>query len=292
MNLGSLAGKGVSEMFPRENRPPKARAGTPERPDGIGPKEGRIVCRDRVGGPFAAMAKDETTLLLLADDASIRRLLLYSLRQAGFDVEVSTTLAQARKSLARDRDLILLDLGLPDGDGAQLCRELREAGSGVPIIILTARDQPEQRVAGLDAGADDYVTKPFHLPELLARIRSVLRRSGRSVGSGPVRVGDLWADPEEHRAGRGETCLELKPREFQLLLFLLRNPGRTWTRDQLIERVWGRDFGGDVRTVDLHVRRLRSQIEEDAGDPRYIETVWGVGYRMGDADGGRADDGL
>ena len=226
------------------------------------------------------MTRQANQLLLIEDDERIRRELLDALRAAGFDVEVAASAADARRIMQRQFDLMLLDLGLPDGDGLDLCRQLRQAGRGVPIVILTARDAPEERVRGLDVGADDYVVKPFHMPELLARIRSVLRRAGRTVGPGVARSGDLWADPESRKAGCGERLLELTPREFDLLIFLLRHPGKAWTRDQLLDRVWGPTYEGESRTVDSHIRRLRSYIEEDSGDPQYIGTVWGVGYRM------------
>ena len=224
----------------------------------------------------------EPRILVVEDDHRIRTELLDVLRASGFDVYVSVSYSDASQALRRDYALVLLDLGLPDGDGLDLCRRLRQAGRGVPIIILTARDAPEQRVRGLDVGADDYVVKPVHLPELVARVRSVLRRAGRSVGPGRVRCGDLWADPSSRTAGNDDQVLELTPREFDLLLFLLQYPGRAWTRAQLLDRVWGASYDGDDRTVDLHIRRLRSKIEDDASDPRYIETVWGVGYRMRD----------
>lgn len=219
-------------------------------------------------------------ILVVEDDTRIRRELLDALRGAGYEVEVAVSFRDGTISAERDYALILLDLGLPDGDGLEIVRRLREAGRGVPILILTARDTPDSRVRGLDAGADDYVVKPFHMPELVARVKSLLRRSGRTVGQGLVRLDDLWIDPEPRRAGKGEEEIELKPREFDLLLFLMQHPGRTWTRDQLLDRVWGAGFTGDARTVDLHVRRLRSKIEDDSSDPRFIETVWGVGYRM------------
>ena len=152
----------------------------------------------------------------------------------------------------------------------------------MPILILTARDAPEQRVRGLDVGADDYLVKPFHMPELLARVRSLLRRAGRSPGTGPIRCGDVWVDPTTRTAGRGDRTVDLKPREFDLLAFLLRHPGRAWTRDQLLDRVWGTSYDGETRTVDNHVRRLRSVLEDDPSDPRWITTVWGVGYRLRD----------
>jgi two-component system alkaline phosphatase synthesis response regulator PhoP/two-component system response regulator ResD len=207
--------------------------------------------------------------------------LLDALRASGFDVDVSVQVSHARRALERDYDLVLLDLGLPDGDGLDLCRQLRARGRSVPVIILTARDAPEERVRGLDVGADDYVVKPFHTPELIARIRSVLRRAGRSSGPGSVQWMDLSADPESRSARRGETKLDLTRREFDLLLFFLRYPGRTWTRDQILDRVWGPEYEGDSRTVDLHIRRLRSKVEDDPSDPKYFATVWGVGYRMG-----------
>jgi len=225
-------------------------------------------------------------VLLVEDDARIRREILDALRAVGYEVQISVSCSDALAALGRDYDLVLLDLGLPDGDGLDICRSLRDSGRSVPIIILTARDAPEQRVRGLDVGADDYLVKPFHLPELLARIRSVLRRTGRSVGTGPIRCGALWADPEERTAGRGPHRLDLKPREFELLLFLMRHPGRAWTREQLLDRVWGSAFDGTPRTIDSHIGRLRSQVEEDASDPHVIETVWGVGYRLRDTGAG------
>ncbi|HRX83794.1 MAG TPA: response regulator transcription factor [Phycisphaerae bacterium] len=227
-------------------------------------------------------ANDSNTVLLIEDDDRIRLEVSDALQAAGFEVQVCTTLAGAREAVRGPCNLVLLDLGLPDGDGLDLCRELRAGGSDMPIIILTARDAPEQRVRGLDVGADDYVVKPFHIPELIARIRGVLRRSGQTQAAGAARFGDLWIDPQARTAGRRDKRLDLKPREFDLLLFLMNNPGRAWTRDQLIEKVWGKSFEGDARTVDLHVARLRSKIEDDPADPRYVETVWGVGYRFQD----------
>ena len=219
-------------------------------------------------------------IFLVEDDDRIRLEAMDALKAAGFDVQVCATLADAREGVSSGPDLILLDLGLPDGDGLDLCRSLRAAGDDVPIIILTARDEPEQRVRGLDVGADDYVVKPFHMPELIARIRGVLRRSGASQISDVLRAADLWIDAQARTCGKGDLRLDLKPREFDLLLFLMSHPGRAWTRDQLIEKVWGRSFDGDARTVDLHVARLRSKIERDPADPHFVETVWGVGYRF------------
>jgi len=227
------------------------------------------------------MSPRQLKILLVEDDGRIREEVVDALHALSFSVDVAATLADARAAAQNDVDLILLDLGLPDGDGLDLCRGLRRAGRGVPIIILTARDSPDQRVRGLDVGADDYVVKPFHLPELMARVRTILRRAGRTVGAGVVHAGELWADPETRSAGLGDhKPLTLKPREFELLLFLLRNPGRPWTRAQLLDRVWGARFDGDDRTVDIHVRRLREKIEEEPARPRRLITEWGVGYRL------------
>jgi two-component system response regulator ResD len=226
------------------------------------------------------MAKTEPRVLLIEDDSRIRRELCEALVREGLEVDVAVSLRDGRIGAERPHDLIILDLGLPDGNGLEIVRELRAAGRAVPVLILTARDTPEERVLGLDAGADDYMVKPFYTNELLARVRSILRRTGRAVGTGLVKHEDLCLDPETREARRGEREIALKPREFDLLLFLMRHAGRTWTRDQLLDRVWGAAYTGDARTVDLHVRRLRAKIEDDAGDPRFIETVWGVGYRM------------
>ncbi|QDV05649.1 Alkaline phosphatase synthesis transcriptional regulatory protein SphR [Planctomycetes bacterium Poly30] len=219
-------------------------------------------------------------ILVVEDNATLRADVLDALRSAGFEAQVSTTLAMARVAAESHCDLILLDLILPDGEGLDLCRELRAAGRSIPIIMMTGMDKPEQRVAGLDAGADDYVVKPFHIPELIARVRSILRRTGKSGMGSFVKHLDLWIDADQVAAGRGTTTFKLKPREFDLLSFFIRHPGRAWTRQELLDQVWGHTFEGDARTVDLHVRRLRAKVEPNEESPHYLETVWGVGYRM------------
>lgn len=218
--------------------------------------------------------------MLVEDDPQIRSVLLDALRGSGFSVSPCETRREAEFLLADgDFGLLLLDLWLPDGDGLELCRQLRFDGSSIPIVILTSRDEPDEVVRGLDVGADDYIVKPFRVAELLARIRSVLRRS-TPRGRGALQVGPISANAETRRAWLGDDELQLKPREFDLLLFFLRSPGRVWTRSQLLERVWGPSFEGDDRTVDLHVGRLRAAIEENPRDPQWIETVWRVGYRF------------
>lgn len=226
------------------------------------------------------MHAKKNELLLIEDDPRIRGEVLEALRQADFRADVAVSVADARTALEREYALVLLDLGLPDGNGLVLVSELRQAGRGIPIVILTARDDPDERVRGLEEGADDYVVKPVHLPELIARVRTILRRSGKAIGEGPVQHGPLRVDPSTRQAWCNAAEVILKPREFDLLLFFLRHPGRAWTRDQLIAKVWGSGYAGDHRTVDLHVRRLRAKVEADASDPRFIATVWGVGYRL------------
>ncbi len=225
--------------------------------------------------------KSTHTILLVEDEPRIRRELSHLLTGAGFRVREANSVRSACEALEPPCDMMLLDLGLPDGDGLELCRTLRSRGNEMSIIIITARDAPQQRVLGLDLGADDYLVKPFHPPELLARVRSVLRRANREVSAGRVTHGPLWADPDSRTAGCRDEKLELKPREFDLLLFLLQHTERTWTRDQLLNRIWGMGFEGSGRTVDLHIRRLRTKVEDDPSDPHWIQTVWGVGYRMG-----------
>lgn len=229
------------------------------------------------------MSPESDSILLVEDDVRVRHELRAALVEAGLTVQEAADLGQARDANAARHSLVLLDLGLPDGDGLEFCRGLREQGVSTPIIVLTARDAGRDRVRGLDAGADDYVVKPFEVEEVLARIRSVLRRSRHQVTQQIYRCRDLWADAESREAGRGDRKIEFAPREFDLLLFLLKNPGKAWTRDQLLEHVWGVRGGvGDSRTIDLHVRKLRRKIEDNPAAAQFIATVWGVGYRLND----------
>jgi DNA-binding response OmpR family regulator len=222
------------------------------------------------------------TILVVEDETTLRETLADALEAEGFKVVQA---ADGRDALARFRsdrpDLILLDLMLPELSGVEVCRIIR-AESSVPIVMLTAKDSELDKVVGLELGADDYVTKPFSLRELSARIRAIFRRSEQGVAvETPPAVVDLeqvQVDLAGHRLLRDGEALPIKPKAFDLLAFLIRHPGQVFTRDQLLERVWGYDYAGETRTVDVHVHWLRSQVEPDPGSPRFIHTVRGVGY--------------
>jgi DNA-binding response OmpR family regulator len=220
------------------------------------------------------------TILVVDDEPTLRETLAEALEADGYRV---VTAADGREALVRFRadhpDLIVLDLMLPELSGIEVCRIVRRE-SGVPIVMLTAKDSELDKVVGLELGADDYVTKPFSLRELSARIRALFRRSEQApeatatlVDLGPVQV-----DLAGHRLLRDGSPVPVKPKAFELLAFLVRNPGQVFTRDQLLEHVWGYDYAGETRTVDVHVHWLRSEIEADPGAPRYLQTVRGVGY--------------
>ena len=222
------------------------------------------------------------TILVVEDEPTLRETLAEALETDGFRV---LTAADGREALTRFRaerpDLVLLDLMLPELSGVEVCRILR-AESGVPIIMLTAKDSELDKVVGLELGADDYVTKPFSIRELTARIRTQFRRADQAatVEAPPasVELGSVQVDLAGHRLLRDGLALPVKPQAFELLAFLLRHPGQVFTRDQLLERVWGYDYAGETRTVDVHVHWLRTQIEADPRDPALIHTVRGVGY--------------
>ncbi len=220
-----------------------------------------------------------TKLLLVEDDQTLRETLVYNLTREGYDIIQAGT-GIAALDLAREHkpDLVLLDVMLPELDGLTVCRALRHE-TDVPIVLLTARSGEVDRIVGLDSGADDYIVKPFSLGELLARLRAVLRRGHREPET-KLQAGDLALDLVGHRATRGAQTLNLAPKEFDLLAELIRHKGAVLTRDLLLQRIWGFDFGGDTRTVDVHIRWLREKIEDDPADPRRIETVRGIGYRF------------
>ena len=222
----------------------------------------------------------KTKILLVEDDAMLRETLAYNLTKSGYVVFTAadgvTALEMAKET---EPDLVLLDLMLPELDGLSVCRALREQRN-VPIIMLTARTGEVDKIVGLDAGADDYVTKPFSLGELLARVRAALRRAPQAIVSDKLISGDLSLDLISRRAMLGDRELPLSPKEFSLLAELMRNRGAVLSRDLLLTRVWGFDYYGDARTVDVHIRWLREKIEADPSHPERIQTVRGIGYRF------------
>ena len=221
------------------------------------------------------------TILVVDDETTLRETLVEALELEGYR---AIPAADGRQALALFRaerpDLVLLDLMLPELSGVEVCRIIR-AESGVPIIMLTAKDAEVDKVVGLELGADDYVTKPFSLRELTARIRAIFRRAEQAVAADMpplVDLGRVQVDVGGHRVLRDGDAVPLKPKAFDLLAFLLRHPGQVFTRDQLLEHVWGYDYGGESRTVDVHIHWLRSEIEEDPATPEFLHTVRGVGY--------------
>jgi len=229
-------------------------------------------------------------VLVVEDDLTLRETLEYNLVRQGYEVHTAAD-GQTALDIARQEqpDLLVLDVMLPGLDGFEVCRVLRQEMS-VPILMLTARDEEVDKVVGLEIGADDYMTKPFSMRELLARVKAQLRRvrltreeattAGGAVEGEKVTVGDLTIDLARHEALLGGEPLSLKPKEYELLVFLARNRGMVLSRDLILERVWGWDYGGGSRTVDVHVRWLREKIELDPSSPTRIVTVRGVGYRL------------
>ncbi len=219
-------------------------------------------------------------ILLVDDDPTLLDTLAFNLRHAGYRVVTAPDGAAAlEQATAEKPDLVILDLMLPELDGLTVCRSLRQA-SEVPILILTARTGELDKIVGLESGADDYLTKPFSLGELQARIRALLRRAGPRASGEEIRSDDLTLHLVSRRAFIGDKELLLTPREFSLLAELMRHQGAVLTRDLLLTRIWGYDFYGDTRTVDVHVRWLREKIEADPSNPARIVTVRGIGYRF------------
>ncbi len=228
-------------------------------------------------------------ILIVEDDQTLLEVLKYNLAREGYDVITAVDGAQALDAAELHRpDLVILDIMLPSLDGLEVCRILRKKGMTVPILMLTARTDEVDKLMGLELGADDYMTKPFSMRELLARVRAMLRRvemAQREAASGheappPIAVGDLEIDTGRHRVSLSGVPIALSPKEFELLSFLASNRGQVFSRDVLLDRVWGYEYVGDTRTVDVHIRWLRQKIETDPSNPTYLLTVRGVGYRF------------
>jgi DNA-binding response OmpR family regulator len=222
-------------------------------------------------------------ILLVDDETLITDSLSYSLRREGFEVKAAADAAQALQEVEEFQpDLVVLDIMLPGMSGLEFCRSLRTR-SAIPVIMLTARSEEIDRVLGLEVGADDYLAKPFSFRELLARIRAILRRvelDRQTTQVQAVDLGRLNLDPVSRRIFKDDQELQLSSREFDLLSILMRNAGRALSREELLGQVWGNDWIGDTRTLDVHVRWLRLKIEDDPASPHYIQTVRGFGYRF------------
>ncbi len=224
-------------------------------------------------------------ILVVDDEPNIREVVELYLRREGFEVEVTGDGASALAAIERKiPDLIVLDLMLPGVGGLQVTRTLRQGGPEIPIIMLTAKGDEADRVAGLELGADDYLVKPFSPKELVARVKAVLRRASAKPlvdpQAQPLSRSELTLNPTTRQVWRNQDEISLTAKEFDLLWFLANHPGQVFSRDQLLDQVWGYDFFGDASTVTVHIRRLREKTERDPNKPHYLLTVWGVGYKF------------
>lgn len=226
-----------------------------------------------------------TTLLLVEDEPTLRETLAFNLEREGYDVVQAADGAQALEKFGPMIDLVLLDVMLPKISGTEVCRRLRQS-SQVPIIMVTAKDSEIDKVVGLEIGADDYITKPYSYRELLARVRALRRRSGNAlVDAGEAEpdalaVGPLELDPSAHEVRLHGVTVAMPLREYELLEYLMENPDRVLTRSQILDRIWGIDYIGDSKTLDVHVKRIRSKIEADPANPTLLVTVRGLGYKI------------
>jgi len=220
-------------------------------------------------------------ILIVEDDRSLLETLKYNLRKEGYSVVTAVDGVEALEVARRDKpDLIILDIMLPKMSGFEVCRIIRKEMI-VPILMLTAKTEEVDKVVGLEIGADDYMTKPFSMRELLARIRAMLRRVEMHVPTiGTLKLGDIEVDISRHTITKGGNILSLTPKEFDLLAFLAKNRGLVFSRDQLLEKIWGYDYPGDTRTVDVHIRWLREKLEDNPAKPKRLVTVRGVGYKL------------
>lgn len=227
-------------------------------------------------------------ILIIEDEPNIRELVLYNLKTNGYEGIAAEDGVMGITMVHREKpDLILLDIMLPEKNGYEICRELREEGNNTPIIMITAKTEETDKVMGLEYGADDYITKPFGIREMMARIKAVLRRyeatgepEEKKDGDTIISVGKLSINVERHEVTLGDRPVELTLKEFELLQYLMENRGHVFSRDQLLNHVWGIDYAGETRTVDVHIRHLRQKLSGDDGEEQYIETIRGKGYKV------------
>lgn len=224
-------------------------------------------------------------ILIIEDEPNIRELVSYNLKAAGYlSMEAEDGISGLEAAHREQPDLILLDIMLPGRDGYEICKELRREGNRTPIIMMTAKTDEVDKVLGLEFGADDYISKPFGVRELMARIKAVLRRTDERKGSGDssriLAAGDIVIDSDKHEVTVSGAHVELTMKEFELLSFLASNRGRAFTRDELLDKVWGIHFMGESRTVDVHIRHLRRKLSVNGDEDKYIETIRGKGYKL------------
>ncbi len=228
------------------------------------------------------MSKEK--ILIIEDEQHIQELLTFNLQQREYKVINLLEGTNAIETIEREKpDLILLDIMLPGKDGIEICKELKQKKdtSNIPIIMLTAKGEEFDKVLGLEMGADDYITKPFSVKELIARIRAILRRASKTANSNTfLQIGDIIIDNEKYEVMKNNKRIELTLKEFELLKLLAENKGKVLTRNFLLDKIWGYEYSGETRTVDVHIRHLRKKLEEDDKEPKYIETIRGVGYRI------------
>ncbi|MDX1617924.1 MAG: response regulator transcription factor [Balneolaceae bacterium] len=231
---------------------------------------------------------DAPYILIVEDDTEISELVQLNLQDQGYRTEISAEGDEAYQKIVTGRyDLIILDLMLPGTDGLEICKRMRADNDDTPLLMLTAKSEEFDKVLGLELGADDYLTKPFSIRELLARVKALLRRArqpskknDRDKNTDRLEIGQLVIEPDKHKVRIGGRDVEVTVKEFELLLQFARNPGHAFSRQELLNKVWGYQFDGYEHTVNTHINRLRSKIEEDPSNPVYLKTVWGVGYRF------------
>lgn len=221
--------------------------------------------------------------LIVEDELSIRKFISINLSRNEFEVEEAESGEEALEKFETFKpSVVILDVMLPGINGFEVCQKIREKNKDVVILMLTAKGQDMDKIMGLEIGADDYMVKPFNPLELIARIRAIIRRAASSSNknSPSIKYADLLIDLKSQRFFKKSTQLDLTPTEFSLIKLFLENPGKAFTRDEILNKIWGEDYFGDTKTVDVHIRRLREKIEDVPSSPNYIETVWGIGYRL------------